>query len=94
MVQGEARSRSVLMGLDNHVITGAVPALLLGPSTGHDATSWTRHMNRTDPLHAVPLPMADAPDGCQYSSARRSVIYWFESRRLTIALKNALIAER
>lgn len=28
MMQGQARSRSVLMGLDNHMITSAVPVLL------------------------------------------------------------------
>lgn len=35
MLQEQARSRSVLMGLDNHMITGAVPALLraLNPET-------------------------------------------------------------
>ncbi len=56
MMQGQARSRSVLMGLENHMITSAVPALLPGPRAGHDATSQARRVNRTDPLHAMPLP--------------------------------------
>jgi len=36
MMFGQARSRSVLMGLDNHMITGAVPVLLSrAPSASH-----------------------------------------------------------
>lgn len=31
MMFGQARSRSVLMGLDNRMITSAVPVLLSGP---------------------------------------------------------------
>ncbi|MCY0943497.1 transglycosylase SLT domain-containing protein, partial [Streptomyces antarcticus] len=42
----------VLMGLDNHMITGTVPALLPPPMTGHDARS---HANRTNRVHAMPL---------------------------------------
>jgi hypothetical protein len=45
MMFGQARSRSVLMGLDNHMITGAVPAplsRLIGHRAAHDVASLMR----------------------------------------------------
>lgn len=55
MIFGQARSRSVLMGLDNHMITSTVPALLFRgplPHNGHDDTSLTRPANRTQSRNA------------------------------------------
>ncbi|MEU6067709.1 LuxR C-terminal-related transcriptional regulator [Streptomyces sp. NPDC047082] len=57
----QARSRSVLMGLDNHMITSTVPALLCRvPCRTADMTA--RHprdrRTRTNPHHAMPLARA------------------------------------
>lgn len=55
MIQGQARSRSVLMGLDNHMITGAVPALLPVPDQDMTARHGSPHRARTDRFHAKTL---------------------------------------
>ena len=44
MMFGQARSRSVLMGLDNHMITGSVPALLPGELPAPHPDMRSRHM--------------------------------------------------
>ena len=66
MMFGQARSRSVLMGLDNHMITGTVPALRSREqaSPERDMTSHhaTRPTNRTDLEHAMPLGSAQGQD--------------------------------
>jgi hypothetical protein len=72
MMFAQARSRSVLMGLDSHMITGTVPALLPGfPLNTPDMTSchaWTP-ANRTN-LDYVMAP----PGGRLFKSPLPAVV--------------------
>ena len=59
---GQARSRSVLTGLDNHMITGAVPALLPAPDQDMTARHGSLHRIRTARFHTKPLVPPDPAD--------------------------------
>lgn len=57
MMFGQARSRSVLMGLDNHMITSTVPALLSGaPCRTTDMTPRHSRDRRTGPIPITQCP--------------------------------------
>lgn len=59
---GQARSRSVLTGLDNHMITGAVPALLPAPDQDMTARHGSLLRIRTDRFHTKPLVPPEPAD--------------------------------
>lgn len=60
MIFGQARSRSVLTGLDNHMITGAVPVPLSGYPWNTPGMTVRHSSDRANPVHAMPLGMPPA----------------------------------
>lgn len=64
MMVGQAQSRSVLMGLDNHMITDAVPVLLPGtihPQAAHDIVMHEAGKPGSPPSCNDPPPHLPAP---------------------------------
>ena len=67
MIFGQARSRSVLMGLDNHMITSTAPALLSrAPCRTTDMTPRHSRDRRTGLI-----PITQCPWGCPVRAVRQ-----------------------
>lgn len=78
MIFGQARSRSVLMGLDNHMITGTVPALLSGyPCPTPDMTPRHSRDRRTGRIPFMQCPWVwNAPDRATTNTAGQAPASW------------------